>query len=207
MTDSKIVEILLEQNDETLATLPEAIRNAIAARRSEISETKRKAEEEKRKAEVARRAIEEKEMKENHKLIYPTKWASNIPRNRRFVMAWRKCRVRNLRNELVDEIEYCPIDVLRGYSAPYFGYFKYVGVNAAWREGLHDAIFSHTDIELLKVIKSEYDFFRLEYDDKYFGICEYEVVDGVFRVTNHLPCKSLEEHQKDLKREFGSPSS
>lgn len=207
---------------EAFATLSQASRDefvkALADARtaeSEIARVQAQIEQENRER-------REREAKKRRKLLGLDlgEWVRDIPRNRRFVLAYRDGRrfvgldfERDDPKKWRQEDQYVCMDLLRGYKSPYFEYGLVSEIlNRCVYEKLTKAFEAKDDEELADLIRLEYDFFNYdkkdeEYDARRGGIAIAEyVVDGNNRVTitGHGPMKPLKQHQEDLRKEFGN---
>jgi hypothetical protein len=209
-------------SSEAFATLSQAARDEFAkalgdarAAASEIARFQAQVERENRER-------REREAGKRKKLLGLDmgEWVRNIPRNRRFVLAYRDGRrfvgldfQRDDPSKWKQEDQYVCMDLLRGYKSPYFEY-GCVGpiLDRCVYEKLAKAFEAKDDEELADLIRLEYDFFEYDkkdeaYDAKRGGIAiaEYAVDENNHvTITGRGPMKPLKQHQEDLRKEFGN---
>ena len=143
-------------------------------------------------------------------------WARKVPNNRRFVLAMRYSHKyigtafdpwQDAKNWMEVE-EYCPVDILRGYTAPYFEYYGDKGkmLDEGVSERLLPAIDAKDDEELAYVAKKYFNFFQVRHPEtEKFAICEFKVDESGHVVINGFgEARTLALHQEILKKEFGN---
>lgn len=143
-------------------------------------------------------------------------WAGKVPNNRRFVLAMRYSHeyIGTSLNPWIDDDaahwreveEYCPVDILRGYTAPYFKYYGGKGamLDKGVSERLLPAINAKDDEELAYVAKKYFNFFPVEHPEtEEFAICEFRIDESGHVVINGFgEARTLALHQGILKSEF-----
>ena len=138
-------------------------------------------------------------------LAHPVPWADKVPINERFV-------VMKIRNEyyqcqkLYERDDYCPIDLLRGYTAPYFGYYG-SGLRHCHIEIMKDLLCLR-GLELWKFVGAEFHFFRLSDKEKLtkkMSIVSYSVGDdGSVKELHVGQPLTFHEHFKALELKYGT---
>lgn len=211
-------------NEAALNALPDDLRNAVLAAKKEKEESDRRMAEAEREA---RKREDEKERarrdKERKELLCIGTWAEDIPRNRRFALCerdWKRYAEYvtggwryNDPHELVPVKELCAVDIVRGYTSPYFGYYCGDGeaphqLRSWWKQRLQPVIEAETEDDCLKCIRAEWNFFHIYNDcpDEPpfpFRILTYEVGDdGDIKITGRSEAKKWQEHRADLEKEF-----
>lgn len=211
--------VAIGDNKTALDALPDDLRNAVLAAKKEKEENDRrmsKAEREARKkAEEEALRRRKKEEKERKDLLCIGTWAENIPRNRRFALCERDWKrygkyVRGcFGREVVPCIELCAVDIVRGYTSPYFGYFCGEGVEQHqlrnwWEQRLQPVIEAKTNDEFLARIRCDWDSFHIYNNLPFpFRTLTYEVGDdGNIKITGRSESKTWQEHRADLEQEF-----
>ena len=219
MTAEEIVCSVADVEDAFNA-LPESLQLAVRAmknehdRKARESADRKAAEEQARQeAEARQKALEEAE---KEKFLRKGEWGYNVPVDRRFCLCKKKVRrFVGIWGEEGDEskwqpkTELCVIDIVRGYTNPYWGYHcctSYQGeLNRWYEEGLLPILSAKTDSERCRIIRRDFDFFRIkgkELDDK-FRILKVERNEGGdVKVIAESDERTLEEHRQDLEREF-----
>lgn len=179
-----------------------------------------------REAKLAKES--ERERLKYEKKFYPEDWMRRIPLGRRFVMAEEYVKPGS--DGLDRDYHLCPIDIITGYTEPYFHYYG----NILFTIG------DHANFEVLEELRDTFDvfayfnrcrykhpfqFFQLDNEETFkFAICKWKVdldkirsvvrEDGTiyymgapydaFTVNGHGEFKTLAEHQADLRKEFWS---
>lgn len=203
----------VEECEAAMSALPDDIRKAICEFGASNRELILKKEAERKAKEIRLREAEEaqriKVQKEMDGLLCKGDWGENVPRARRFALCYKKINhfVGHIGQESQDDKwvphgEYCPIDLVRGYMSPYWGYFG-GGADHCWRERIKPIMDSSDDYLLCKAIRIDWNFFKLKdkYDD--FSVCEYSVDDnGHVTILQIGESKPLKDHQDDLRKEF-----
>lgn len=214
-------ELLLEvsKNGMAMSALPENIQSEISefASREEKriqaeSERRKRIEEEGRKENERRKKALDKERRE---LLCIGQWGERVPRNRRFALCERVGeRFVGFSGEerdpskWKDEIQYCAIDMVRGFTSPYWAYYGYSDHKTPfYTECIKPVLEAKTEDELVAQIRHNWNFFNVEKgnkgDNKPFCILEYVIDDmGYVKVTGKSETKTFWEHQEDLRREF-----
>lgn len=220
------IELLaaIGNNKAALDVLPDNLRNAVLAAKKEkeesdrrMVEARKKAEsEEQRKREKEELLRREREEKETMDCLCLGTWAENIPRNRRFALCvrdWKRFSDNIYNDELVNCIERCAVDVVRGYMNPYFGYFCGDGMEqhqlkSWWEQRLKPVIEAKTKNEFLTRIRNDWDFFKIYQEGETefpFRILTYKVDEkGTITITGESKTKTWQEHRADLEREFAN---
>lgn len=215
--------VAIGDNKTALDALPDDLRNAVLAAKKEKEENDRrmsKAEREaQKKNDELARIRREKEAAERKELLCLGTWAENIPRNRRFALCerdWMRLREYSRRSfgksQMVPCIELCAVDIVRGYTSPYFGYYCGDGedphqLRSWWKERLQPVIEAETEDSFLARISIDWNFFHI-YDNPNelpfpFRTLTYEVGDdGNIKITGRSEAKTWQEHCADLKKEF-----
>lgn len=227
MTPTELIAAIGD-NEDALNALPDDLRNAVLAAKKEKEESDRRMAEAEREAQKKNdelaRIRREKEAAERKELLCLGTWAENIPRNRRFALCerdWKRygeyVRGNYSEREVVPCIELCAIDIVRGYTSPYFGYYCGEGVEqyqlkSWWEQRLKPVIEANTKDEFLTRIRCDWNFFHI-YNDRPdqphfpFRILTYEVGDdGNIKITGRSEAKKWQEHRADLKKEFAKGS-
>lgn len=140
-------------------------------------------------------------------------WAENVPRNRRFVLCSRKRQQffgdsweRNNPEKWGMETEYCAIDLVRGYTAPYFGYYStrrgFDSLNKFYTEKIKPLLEEKIERNLVNRISSDFNFFDID-KECMFSVIDYTVSDdGKVEVVKESEPMTFDEHLKLLKEEF-----
>lgn len=216
----KIVEAAKSGDMDTVAKLSAELKDieADAERRAKDAAARREAQ-------LAKEA--ERERLKYEKKFYPEDWMRRIPLGRRFVMAQEYVKPGSDGFDRDDHL--CPIDLITGYTEPYFHYYG----------NIRFTIGDHANFEVLEELRHTFDvfayfnrcrykhpfqFFQLDNKDTFkFAICKWKVdldevrnvirEDGsiyyldvpydAFTVKGHGEFKTLAEHQADLREEFG----
>lgn len=225
MTTTELIAAIGD-NKAALDALPDDLRNAVLAAKKEKEESDRRMAEAEREAQKREdekyRVRRDKERKE---LLCIGTWAENIPRNRRFVLCerdWKKygeyVKGSFIEREVVPCIELCAVDIVRGYTSPYFGYYCGDGetpqqLRSWWEQRLQPVIEADTEDKFLTRISCDWIFFHI-YNDRPdkphfpFRILTYEVGDdGNIKITGRSEAKTWQEHRTDLKKEFAKGSA
>lgn len=215
------IEILsaIGDNKTALDALPDDLRNEVLAVKKEKEERDRRMAEAEREAQ--KKADEKERVRRDNErkdFLCIGTWAENIPRNRRFVLCerdWKRygeyVRGSSSEREVVDCIKLCAVDIVRGYSNPYFGYYGGDGeaphqLRWWWKERLQPVIEAETEDKFLTRIRCDWNFFKLypaHEADYPFRILTYEVGDdGDIKITGRSESKTWQEHRADLEKEF-----
>lgn len=224
MEREKILDELI--NSAAFESLSVDSKEAFRKEYAELKERREREEQEHAvRIELSRRECDERiknELKERNRLLGLElgEWVRNIPRNRRFVIAYRigyrfNGFVGEEKNQAKWEREdqYCVMDLLRGFKAPYFEYCTLGSVfDRIVKERLKPALEETDDEKLALHIRNYMNFFG--YDDvdekkdaKNGGIA---IVDYWIDVNDHVvinghgEMKPLKQHQEDLRKEFGN---
>lgn len=216
-----LIFLEIAKNSEAMSALPQTVQE-------QILDFKKKNEEEVLRKEAERKRLEEEaakererrseaQRKESDKLLCKGKWGEKVPLERRFVLCEKdgKRYVAGYHSwddkdpeNWVPEKQYCAIDLVRGYKSPYWNYF---GCGLPGEEfvkrRIKPVLEAKTESDLVRFLRSEYDFFNVEdrEKDEKFCVCTYSF-SPYFTITGRGEYKTLAEHQADLKREFGKSS-
>lgn len=211
-----ISEIVLRvaESEPAMAALPEDVRKAVTEFNEKNKERILKEKAEKEERERRRREYEEaekrKEQSEMDKLLCRGEWGEKVPRNRRFALCYKEVPhfigyvgQEKREDKWVPRGEYCPIDLVRGYMAPYWVYFG-GGPDHCWKDRMRALFAAEDELSLFRKIRIDWNFFRLREEDDGFSVCEYSVDEkGHVTILRIGEKKTLKEHQEELKKEFG----
>lgn len=213
-------------NSKEVEFLPKSLRNQVVAIRDEEEERVRKREAEIRKQEREREEATRKEHDEEHrKFLCIGEWGEKVPPKRRFALCCRMSKKfigwlgqERDPSKWKEVPEYCAIDLVRGITNPYWGYW-----GASTEEGQRDAFYNEgirpvleafetgDESEVLKRIRCDWNFFKIDRKEDMavkFAVLRYHLDKGTGPKADRVVVdgrsvpKTLAEHQEDLKREF-----
>ena len=143
-------------------------------------------------------------------------WGCGVPANMRF----RLCVTTTKKfvgtvAQLWDETkwvpceEMCAVDIVRGYTNPYWGYYGFIDMqerlNRWYEDRIAPFIEAKSKDELARLICRDFSFFRNTLDDPGFKFSVLEIEkgkDGNVRVVSTGERKTLAEHQADLRKQM-----
>lgn len=222
--------LAVAENSAAMACLPDDVRKGIEDFKIDqewVIIARRESEKKARKQQEERREKERKEkLEKENKLLCKGIWGEKVPRNRRFALCVRMGKEFigsswevNDPTKWKPEEQCCAIDLVRGYKAPYWGYYSgYTIEHSAsqfYRKAIKPILEAESDDMLVKHIASEFNFFHLSNNkneiDEPFSIVKYEVYneygkDSIRFLERGTP-KTWKEHQLDLEKEFGNEVS
>ena len=207
--------------------LPKELRDKVVKMRDDEEERVRKAEadaiERKRQEDEARKKEKDEE---SRRLLCTGQWGEKVPPKRRFALCYRMGKFSYDGDHWNKEPFYCAIDLVRGYMSPYWHYYG-DGSEAGQRDAFYnerirpvlEAYEEGDDIKLFKVLRSDWDFFKIHEEDlnTKFEVLDYHIEKGTglsFHVRNdgwkadkvvvygRSKPMTFAEHQAALKKEF-----
>ena len=137
-------------------------------------------------------------------LAHPVQWADKVPLNERFVVMKTRYRYYQCQ-KLVERDDYCPVDILRKYTAPYFGYYG-CGLRHCVIEIMRE-LFRLNGDALWKFVKSEFTFFKMDGKrdlERKMSIVSYsDGDDGLVKELYVGPPMTIDEHFNNLEMKYG----
>lgn len=216
MSIDNLEEILLSVDncDSAMAALPDSVRAEILSVKGEVDRRVKEREEADCKREMERREDEEKAEKawqaELAKYSCKGTWGERVPLIRRFVLCesiGKEFVGHQISNPThwVDRVETCPIDLVRGFMGPYWGYYGMLNPLGNAFKRIKDVIDAEGTSQLPMTIR--YNFGSFSIDDKInnrpFVILSYTVdADGNVKVTGRSEPMTWDQHRAALKAEF-----
>lgn len=212
----------VEKNAVAMAALDETLRSAIFSfcrekekRDLEEATTARKVAEAK---EAIRRRSAKEYLKERNDLLCIGDWGERVPFQARFALCTRTgkrfvgCPGQEKDLSMWKDIpEYCAVDLVRGFTGPYWGYYSEQDDSKVMSAYYNSRILPILDAIggdeewLLTVIRKGFGVFSMEGRDLSdpFGVIKYMIDSaGMVVVKSIGEKKTLEEHQEELKMEF-----
>lgn len=219
MTNEELILKIAEC--DAVDSLPPELRAEVLAVKKRVDGFK----EEMRAAEEKERLERAQELKRDRKrLLCSGEWGEKVPRNRRFALCKQVNTYRGVaRNETYDRVDYCAVDLVRGYMSPYFGYYGVEGqkqMDAFYNERIRPVLETKSEDELIKILRSEWDTFKINNtrEASKFQVIDYEVEKGTGYRFGYFDWKkeptdkvvmlgesslmTWEEHRDALKKEF-----
>lgn len=214
LTERKIAiadAVIASYLTDSKSSLPPAIVSLVSDYNDALreEEANRMLEEElRRKEDEKRRKKKEEELKKKYDAIAnPVPWADKVPLNERFVVMKKRSKYYQCQ-KLCERDDYCPVDLLRGYTAPYFGYYGN-GLRHCVIETMSE-LFKREGIDLWKFVSSEFNFFKLSgnaLDDKMSAVSYTVGDDGSVKELYVGPPMTYYEHFKALEAKYGTNES
>ena len=214
MSIDNLEEILLSvaNCDSAMSAMPDSVRAEILSVKGEVDRRVKDREEADRKIEIERREADEKARQaESAKYLCKGSWGERVSLYRRFALCesiGKEFVGHQISNPThwVDRVEICPIDLVRGFMGPYWGYYDGMTnpLKGAYQR-IKDVIDAEGTSQLPMTIL--YNFGSFPIDDKInnrpFVILSYTVdAEGEVRVTGRGEMKTWEQHRAALKAEF-----
>lgn len=200
--------------DSAMAALPDSVRVDVLSVKGEVDRRVKEREEAERKRESERREAEEKADKARRakaaKILCKATWAERVPLNRRFALCESIGKAfvgfdgqERDQTKWVDRVEVCPIDLVRGFMGPYWGYYV-DRIDAAFKERITPILEACCDAARVREIGIGFEFFHItKHGNRPFRILTYDVDnDGHVQITGRSEPKTWEQHRADLKAEF-----
>ena len=217
MTIEELV-LSLAENEESMAALTDDQRKFVLSYKKENEERIKAERNERERKDRAFKKAEERLKAERRnlfdKLLCKGTWGELVPPDRRFCLCERDgkrfvgfCGQEDDPTKWKDKLEYCVIDIVRGYTSPYWGYYDLMNnhLKAWYKERMHAILSAETEDERAEIIIHDFNFFNIddeERNDK-FRILDYEVDgNGNVTVVGRSKDMTLKQHQEALKREF-----
>lgn len=202
--------------DSAMAALPESVRAEIDSVKGEFERRVKEREETERKLELARRKAEAEAEKERisleAKYLCKGSWGERVPLIRRFALCesiGKKfigyCGQERDPAKWVDRVDYCPIDLVRGFMGPYWGYYGQANPLKEAYKRIRSVLEAEGTKQTGVRIDNGFGFFKIrpEEKDRPFVILSYTVeADGNVHVTGRSEPMKWEQHRAVLKAEF-----
>lgn len=220
MLNTEIEQLLLaiSQNKNVLALLSVEQKESLllfkAEKEQDILRCKEHEKMEQEAIERRRKEEAEKQEAERRELLCLGDWRENVPLHRRFALCERVgkrfigwCGQESDPSKWKDEIEYCAIDLIRGFTSPYWGYWverdKYKEMIRFFQNRIKPILDAKDDEERLGEIRYNWNIFPEE-GSVPFRLLSYEILpDGMnIEVTGRSEYKTFEEHKDALKQEI-----
>ena len=155
------------------------------------------------------------------KYLCSNHWGEKVPDIKRFAICKRLgkrfegyCGQENYPNMWEAEVQFCAIDLVRGYMAPYWGYYggfysEYDKMMPFFKNKILPILNATSDFEKATFIQGNFDFFSIieksQINPTPFHIINYEIVsDGEIKVIDESPARTWEEHRELLKAEYAA---
>lgn len=202
--------------DHAMAALPDAVRAEILSVKGDAERRVKERDEAERKREMVRREAEEKAERalqaEFEKYLCKGTWGERVPLYRRFALCESIgkafvgfCGQERDPAKWVDRVEVCPIDLVRGFMGPYWGYY---GMHNPFKEAaylIREILEAESVGRAARKIRSSFGVFNIEKHDleRKFVILSYTVdADWNVKVTGRSEPMTWEKHRAALKAEF-----
>ena len=193
--------------DKVMHELSEELRAEINRFKDEETERLIKERKKREKEEARDRKKQEKLMKKrNDELLCKGTWAEHLPLKDRFVLC--ECDGPRFVDHPEEKMSYCAIDIVRGYMAPYWGYYGYSDRVTPFYEYKLKPLFAAKDDEdkLADRIDCDFNFFKIAEprNDVPFRVLDYVIgKDGFVNIIRKSKTKRLAQHQQDLRTADG----
>lgn len=216
--------LAVAENSAVMACLPDDVRKGIEDFKIDqkwviLARREREKKERQQQEERIKKAAREKQEKAR-KLLCKDSWGKKVPLNRRFALCVRMgkkfigCSWEHKDpTKWIPEEQCCAIDLVRGYKAPYWGYYAYPTIEGSaslfYKNAIKPILEAESEKSLVEQIASGFNVFHLSNHknemDEPFSIVKYEVIGGdCIRFLERGPQKTWKEHQRDLQMECGA---